>query len=65
MKIKNIPDLVDQLFYGEIEKIYIRNYSKRETYQLSKLSLEEIYKYDINNIDGITVENDGIYLNFC
>ena len=64
MKIKNILDLVDQLFYGEIEKIYIRNYSKRETYQLSKLSLEDIYKYDIDNIDGITVENDCIYLNF-
>lgn len=65
MKIKNILDLVNQLFYGEIEKIYIRNYSKREVYQLSKLSLEEIYKYDINNIDGISIENDDIYLNFC
>ena len=64
MRIKNIIDLVDKFFYGEIDKIYIKDTSEREDYKLSDLQIKDISKYDIQDIDGIRIIDDIIFLVF-
>ena len=64
MRIRNIIDLVDKLFYGDIDKIYIKDTSEREDYKLTDLQIKDISKYDIEEIDGIRIIDDIIFLVF-
>ena len=64
MRIRNIIDLVDKLFYGDIDKIYIKDTSEREDYKLTDLQIKDISKYDIEEMDGIRIVDDIIFLVF-
>lgn len=64
MRINDLLELVQKLFYGNFDNILIQDSRIRETYELKDLTLSQIMKYDIMSIDGISIIDNKIYIMF-
>jgi len=62
MIINNLVELVQKMFYNNTDNIIIVDLSNRETYKFEELSYKQILSFNIKNLDGITVENNNIYI---
>lgn len=64
MRIDNLIELMQKLFYSDFENCYIVDTGERETRKASDMSLEDLISYDISEIEGIVLEDGYFYIKF-
>ncbi len=60
----NILDFVKKYFYNEIDKVIIVDMDDRKEYILKDMTLSKILSYNLNNVDGIIMKDNMIYIKF-
>lgn len=60
MYIKDVLELINELFYGDFERTKIVDTAKRETYIASDLTVKQLKSIPIDKVDGILP--DGNFL---